>query len=166
MIGRKTVAYREGDWFAVPLPGSGFGLGLINRAGPAEGVLAGYFFGPRRNSLAGLSEVAGLTPGDAVLAARFGDMNLVNGLWPIIGRHSAWRREDWPMPSFARTNELERSSWRVEYPPDDPSARPRETPIDHVEASRLPRDGSLGSAALERLLDHLLAKGSSVGAPH
>jgi len=44
----QEPSYSEGDWFAVPLRGGGFAAGVIARAMPRkEGVLLGYFFGPR-----------------------------------------------------------------------------------------------------------------------
>jgi hypothetical protein len=72
------VQYREGDWFAVPLRGGGFGLGLIARANPG-GVLLGYFFGPLRSEVPKLEDVASLRPGDAVLVRKFGHLGIVGG---------------------------------------------------------------------------------------
>lgn len=120
--------YREGDWFAVPLPEGGFAVGLVARANPG-GVLLGYFFGPKRSDVPLLSQLAALRPGDAVLVAGFGHLGLQQGVWPILGRLETWDRRDWPMPVFVRHEELTRRSLRVFYDDDDPNRFIREEPI-------------------------------------
>jgi Immunity protein 26 len=61
-------AYSEGDWFAIPLRGGGFATGLIARMMPhREGVLLGYFFGPRRDKVPTLDELRDLSTPDAIL---------------------------------------------------------------------------------------------------
>lgn len=49
-MARRKLNYKEGDWFAVPLGGAGYALGLVARVG-RRGVTFGYFFGPRRVTL-------------------------------------------------------------------------------------------------------------------
>jgi hypothetical protein len=52
--------YNEGDWFAVPLREGGFAIGVIARVMPRkEGVVLGYFFGPRRNAVPTVEEAQG-----------------------------------------------------------------------------------------------------------
>jgi hypothetical protein len=80
--------YREGDWFAVPLHGGGFAAVIIARAMPRkEGVLLGYFFGPRRADVPALGELSALSTSDAVLVERFGDLSILDG-------HGRW----WGIP--------------------------------------------------------------------
>ncbi|WP_425308290.1 Imm26 family immunity protein [Ammonicoccus fulvus] len=66
---------REGDWFAVPLRKGGYAVGLIARAN-RDGVLLGYFFGPRREAVPSLSDVEELTPDDAIRVGKFGHLGL------------------------------------------------------------------------------------------
>ena len=63
----SKVRYAEGDVFAVPLEGDrGYGIGVVARA-TKKGPTLGYFFGPRRDEVPGLSDV--------------GDLNAVDNVW-------------------------------------------------------------------------------------
>jgi hypothetical protein len=74
------TTYREGDWFAVPLRAGGFAAVIVARAMPGrEGVLLGYFFGPRRDRVPTLDELSALSASDAVLVERFGDLGILDG---------------------------------------------------------------------------------------
>lgn len=59
-----TTSYREGDWLGVPLREGGYAVGLVARANP-DGVLLGYFFGPRRMEVPMLGDVKNLVPAHA-----------------------------------------------------------------------------------------------------
>jgi len=82
------LPYREGSWFAVPLRQGGFGLGLVARATEEGKVIVCYFFGPRRETVPVLADARHAKASDAVRVARVGDLFLLRGQWPIIGRHS------------------------------------------------------------------------------
>ncbi|MHB1594942.1 MAG: Imm26 family immunity protein [Streptosporangiaceae bacterium] len=150
------VKYREGDWFAVPLQGGGFAVGLIARANPG-GVLLGYFFGPRRSGVPALSDVAGLRPDDAVLVRKFGHLGIAQGKWPLLGRADGWDRREWPTPVFIRYEELTGRSFRVIYDDDDPNKVLREELIAPGEAEQGPKDGLMGAGFAEAALTRLLA---------
>ena len=100
-----SAAYEEGDWFAVPLRDGGFGVGVAARS-DRSGVVVGYFFAPRRSKVPGLDEVSDLSPDEALLVRMFGDLSLVSGEWPVIGRSDSWDRGDWPLPVFGRREDL------------------------------------------------------------
>jgi hypothetical protein len=151
----KKVNYREGDWFAVPLRDGGFAVGIVARANP-KGALIGYFFGPRREAVPPLAEVAGLEPADAVLVCQFGHLGLTGGTWPIIGRVAGWDRSGWPMPVFVRYEELTGRSFRVFYDPDDPNKVLREEQVAPGAAEQGPKDGLMGAGYAERVLTTLL----------
>jgi hypothetical protein len=103
----QVGSYGEGDWFAVPLREGGFAVGVIARAMPhKEGILLGYFFGPRRDDVPTLDELKSLSASDAVLVDRFGHLGLVRGTWPLLGRIDGWDRGAWPTPAFGRFEEL------------------------------------------------------------
>jgi Immunity protein 26 len=152
------LPYREGDWIAVPLrDSSGFGVGRIVRVAPGGRVLLGYFFGRRWRHEPTLSELSDLQPSGALVAWRFGDLRLVDRSWLVLGGADDWRREDWPMPVFARREPIGGRAWRVEYPDDNPNAVPRESPITEDEASQYPEDALLGAGVIESLLTKVLS---------
>jgi Immunity protein 26 len=150
------VRYSEGDWFAVPLRDGGFAVGLIARAN-RNGVLFGYFFGPKRSALPTTRDLTGLSATGAVLVTTFGHLGVRDGKWPLIESATEWNREAWPMPTFGRFEELSGRAFAVEYRNDDPNSRPRETQIDPDDLSRYPPDGLSGAGAVEIRLTNLLA---------
>ena len=150
------VAYREGDWFGVPLRDGGFGIGLIARANPG-GVLLGYFFGPMRPDVPKLEDVVGLRPDDAVLVRKFGHLGITQGKWPLIGRTVGWERRYWPTPVFVRYEELTGRSFRVYYDDNNPNKVIREEAVPPGEADQAPKDGLMGAGFAEGALTRLLA---------
>lgn len=150
----KRLPYREGDWFAVPLAGGGYGIGLAARSSRRGKILLGYFFGPRRSTPPGLPDLLRLTPGEAVAVELFGDLGLIEGQWPVLGSTPDWDRGRWPMPAFGSVEG--NTGYRVEYPDDNPAAAPRLTRISAQEASRLPEDRLQGAEAMAILLDRTL----------
>ena len=147
---------REGDWFAVPLRDGGYAACLIARANPG-GVLLGYFFGPRRSRIPQLQDVSGLRPGDAALVGMFGDLGIIQGTWPLLGRLDGWQRRDWPTPVFVRYEELTGRSFHVFYDDDDPNKVLREDQVPPGEAEQAPKDGLMGAGYAEAVLTRLLA---------
>jgi Immunity protein 26 len=150
--------YREGDWFAVPLWGGGFATVIIARMMPRkEGVLLGYFFGPRRDSVPTLDELGALSASDATLVERFGDLGILDGAWPLVGHADKWNRGAWPTPAFGRLEELTERAFKVIYDDGDPNRLLREERIDPSELASLPKDGLSGAGAVERILTRLLS---------
>jgi hypothetical protein len=150
-------SYAEGDWFAVPLREGGFAIGVIARAMPRkEGVLLGYFFGPRRDGLPILDELKSLSASDAVLVERFGHLGLMHGTWPLLGRIDDWERDAWPTPAFGRFEELTGRAFKVIYDDANPNRLVREELVDPDELVGLPKDGLSGAGAVEGILTRLL----------
>jgi hypothetical protein len=150
--------YREGDWFAVPLRGGGFAAGFIARAMPRkEGVLLGYFFGPKRDTVPTLDEISSLSASDAALVERFGDLGILDGTWPLVGHTDRWDRDAWLTPTFGRSEELTGRAFKVIYDDTDPNRVLREERIDPSELATLPKDGLSGAGAVERILTRLLS---------
>ena len=155
----RHLPYREGTWFAVPLSDGEYALGIVARIGQ-RGVTLGYFFGPRRRVLPTLEEIEGLSPGDAAFVGIFGDLGLIKGRWPIIGRDAAWNPRRWAMPAFGRIEEATGRAFRVEY--DDvnlPRVR-REVSATREEVERLPKEGVAGYGFIEAKLTRLLSERS------
>jgi hypothetical protein len=150
------LPYREGDWFAVPLPGGGYAVGLVARASRIGKILLGYFFGPRRDEVPALSELLELQAGDAVLVDLFGDLSLYNREWPLLGSTPQWDRTRWPMPVFGEVDEDAGFGWRVEHPTEDPTIEPVLKRVSRAEASRLPEYHLMGAEAVADHLDGIL----------
>jgi hypothetical protein len=149
------ASYAEGDWFAVPLRDHGFAVGLIARVNRG-GVLLGYFFGPRRPEVPPIDKIDSLDPSVAQLITKFGHLGIVNGAWPLIGASKNWDRARWPMPTFARYEELTGRMLAVSYDADNPNRVLNERLIAPDSAQAMPKDGLLGSGAAELRLTRLL----------
>jgi Immunity protein 26 len=149
--------YSEGDWFTVPLREGGFAVGVIARAMPGKkGILLGYFFGPRREHVPQLTELSVLSASDAVLVARFGDLGLIEGTWPLLGPIDGWDRNAWPIPAFGRLQELTGRALKLIYDDNDPSWPISEKRIDSQELADLSTDDLFGAGAVEIALTDLV----------
>jgi hypothetical protein len=150
----KKREYEEGEWCAVPLRRGGYAVGLIARKGRG-GIILGYFFGPRRDSVPTVDELEKLTSKDATLVAMVGDLGLIQAEWPLLGKDVAWSREAWPVPRFLREDSLTSRKVLVSYSED--LREVSNTPCDESVADRFPRDFLAGYVALARRLEALLS---------
>lgn len=144
----------EGDWFAVPLREGGYAVGVVARKDKG-GILLGYFFGPRRETVPVHEEAARLSPGEAVLVTRFGHLGLRDRTWPILGSVKPWSRDAWPIPEFCRTEGPGGRTWKVIYA-DDLATPAREERCSAEVASKLRPDRLAGAGAVEIRLTELL----------
>lgn len=149
------VKFREGDWFAVPLPGGGYAVGVIARSNPRAALL-GYFFGPRRAEVPSIASATGLTARDAVLVGRFSYLSIRRGEWPLLGQQPGWDRVEWPMPVMIRHEEITGRVLRVYYDDDDPGKRLKDVPVPPGEDTSGPEDGLMGAGFVEERLARLL----------
>jgi hypothetical protein len=152
---RRKLPYTEGDWFAVPLRSSGYGIGVVAPMDKRGGILA-YFFGPRREQMPMQVDIDGLSSPDAILIRHVGDLGLLEGKWQVIGHSETWDRSEWPVPKFARISIDEARAWRVTYSEEDGVSFLTEKRVDVAEVRHLPKDGLSGYRALEIQLDMLL----------
>jgi hypothetical protein len=150
-----SVNCREGDWFAVPLREGGFALGVVARLS-SDGVLLGYFFGPKRIDVPTLTDVIGLRPSDAVLVAKFGHLGISQGKWLTLGQVDAWDRDQWPMPLFGRYEELTGRSFKIRYNENNPNEVLDREQVAPGSSEQLPKDTLLGAGAAEKMLTALL----------
>lgn len=153
MRGRRRPAYGAGDVFAVTLDDGGFALGLIARMAKG-GLTLGYFFGPRRQSLPVLSESPLLTKDSAARVARFGDLHLRNGKWPVVSRLAGFRPDDWPVPAFSKC--CHRTVWY-----DESLAFSHESPASPGDCAVLSKDGLEGAGYAEIMLTRCLSSPST-----
>jgi len=141
-----------GTTFLVPLRDGGFALGVLARA-DENGSALGYFFGPR---VSGVDEVEldRIDPGDALLVGMFGDLELIRGNWPVVGKVRGWSSDRWPIPPMSRIDEKAGRAWLSTY--DDALRCVNETEITPAEASRYPYDRLMGAGAAEIRLTKLI----------
>lgn len=119
----------------------------------------GYFFGPRYGRQPELDSVVDKRPADTVLIAKFGDLGLVTGKWPVLGRSPVWDRLDWPAPVFGRRDLIDADkAWRVQYREDDLTMPLRVELVSPHDIRSLPSDGLWGAGAIEDYLNKLLPR--------
>jgi len=147
----KKLPYEEGSWFLVPMGKNAFVPGLIARMAPEGKVLLGYFFGKVFREIPSVKAMDQFQEKDAVKIHRFGDLGLINGEWPILGRLPLWNRNDWPMPAFMQVEPISNRVWKIEYPDENPGGKPRRTRITG-SSSNLPKDGMGGYKYIEEIL--------------
>ena len=151
----RSVPYRDGDLFAVPLrSGGGYGVGVVARHDGRGGVL-GYLFGKFFSEVPSLDDVSRLRPSEAIRVLRFGDLGLIEKRWLVLGQVEGWNSNDWPIPAFGR-REPTGGTFRVIYSAEDLRGPAREEPISDEECDRLPRDSLSGAGAVELVLTQLL----------
>ena len=153
----KSLPYREGSWFAVPLTGGAYAVGVVARTAPAGRIMLAYMFGPKRDALPPLAELETLQPAQAVRRLRTGDMALLNERWPLLGDSCEWQREAWPMPAFIRRNESLQRAWRATYADADPAKLDREESVP-FDTPGLESDSLYGYGATELLMTKLLTQ--------
>src|SRR5262245_33171205 len=118
----KKLPYNEGDWFAVPLFSGGYAAGIIARSAPKGKILFGYFFGPKSEKFPKAEGLNDLKPKDAIFVARFGDLGLTSGNWPIILKTSdQWDKNFWRLPLFKRVDLVSQKVFCIKYDQNDPS---------------------------------------------
>src|ERR1019366_3622666 len=147
---RKTLPYKEGDSFAVPLKDGGYALGLAARVSRSGGIL-GYFFGPRHETVPREEDTQGLSSRDAIFVGRFGDLGLLRDEWPIVYKPTEWRRDAWPTLTLrffrSRSRQLpHRLNNATPYKPPAPTHRdPPATVLPCGAHRRVPVPGSGGA---------------------
>ena len=148
----KSKPHPIGTVFIIPLRDSGYGIGLLTRS-TGKGTCFGYFFGPRVFSIDEV-DFRNLSPSSAVLVGMFGDLDLLRGNWPIVGKMVDWFPDQWPVPKLARVDEKANQAWLSTY--DDSLCYVKEMEISPKEAAKYPYDRMMGSGAVEIRLTKLL----------
>jgi hypothetical protein len=148
-------AYREGDWFTVPLGEGAWALGRIARE--ASGIVFAYFFAPALERPATLEDARGLTAAGSLTQMLVSHLDLRDGAWPVLGQEE-WDPADWPMVEFERVMEVGGGErlfaivWDERTLNDEVEARP----LPPEEAGNRPRDVLSGSGAAVARLRHAL----------
>jgi hypothetical protein len=138
------------------LPNAGYALGVVARIGK-KGSLIGYFFGPARPGIPSLESVGSqLVPQLAAMVGIVGDLALVRGSWPILGKLEPWSPNSWPIPEFVRRDAVSGKPSRVVYEEPDFFTELSRAPCSEEEALGLAPDGLMGSGFVEAKLGKLL----------
>ncbi len=118
-------------------------------------ALFGYFFGPRFRDVPTLKDAASLRPTDAIQRLQFGDLDLLNGDWPVLGSLSGWDRQQWPMPNFAHRDALSGRPYIRTF--DENSMKfLTERTAQEEEIVGLPESASFGAGAVMRRLSRVI----------
>ena len=152
---REKLCYEPGSWFAIPLEGHGFGIGLVANAGTQGKVIQIYLFGRAYNHMPTANETKNLTPEEAIWRPRVSDLGLVTGKWKVLGKHDEWRRADWAMPTYIMKDNISRRAVLRTYSPDFPARMMLETAAS-VDAVAYEEDGIGGRVFVERKLLSIL----------
>lgn len=162
----RKMHYKEGDWFAVPLEGGGYALGLIARMRkrPRSVGLFGYFFGPRRQDVPTLADAARLRAVDAIDRLIFGDLDLLNQNWPVLGALPDWDRGKWPLPGFAHKDVISGQPYIRTYDEDSLDFH-SERQVREADLVGLPPDGLYGAGAVITRLSRLIQQQEQTAAP-
>ncbi len=153
--------YRAGDWFAIPLADGTYAPGRVVVHQPPHGVL-GYVFAPL-DHLPTLDEVAGLEPGDALMAQDFSGLH-IGDPWPLLGGADDFDRTAWRTPEFEtdlRHAFPEGREVRVDVV-DDQLRRIHSFHAPLSELGKRQHGGVMGAAAVERWVLHQLQAGAFV----
>lgn len=149
---RRSSDLHEGAVFLIPLPTSGFGVGVLVRSN-GKGQAFGAFFGPRIES-ADQVAIDDLRPDLAILTCRFGDYGLFNGRWPVVGKIKDWDSNRWPLPNFVRAHDQATLRYLSEY--NDRLELISENVVNAMSVSKLPEDVQYGSGVVEMKMGKLL----------
>lgn len=159
----KRIKYTEGQWFAVPLRGGNFGIGIIVRGQYSTRGGLGYFFGPEYAVNPTGKDTLNKKPENALLVCLFGDLGIISGEWPLILSGKPFLREEWPVPFFHKILPFpEKSAVIVEYGQNYNGVGTlpiREIKVDISDKILcLPEDGLFGSGAVEIELTRRIKK--------
>jgi hypothetical protein len=113
-------------------------------------------FGPRYGEGPKRSDLPSFTTTDAVLICWVGDLNRMNGEWPVLGRLPNFQRTTWTMPPFVRQEPLSGRRFQATYADDDPNKLMREVEL-RKNAEAEPRDFVAGAGAVEIMVTKLLS---------
>lgn len=167
---KAAQRYPESTIFAVPLSDGRFALGLVARRAPRAAMIFGYFFGPRISSITNTPKISDLSKWDVVLRCRFGDLALLNGNWPVIGKVPLWNRSDWPMPLFYRdeyeflrpSDSTDSRLILIKRSDDNPARVEWERRVPELPSDVVP-DSLYGAGAVEIRLSKIFVEDDSVG---
>jgi Immunity protein 26 len=149
----------NGDLFIVQQNDRRIALGLIARGGKKAGKL-GYFFRIELYDNAPDKSALTLEPEQAIWIEKFGDLHILRGKWPLVGKLKGFTREAWRMPVFARHSDIHNVDYISTYDENDVSKLidtwlAEEVPA-HIDTSFVANEGLAGAGYVEDYLMKIL----------
>ena len=149
----------NGDLFIVQQGDRRIAIGLIARGGKTAGKV-GYFFRIEFYDNAPDKTALTLEPEQAIWIGKFGDLHILRGKWPLVGKLKDFTREAWPMPVFARHSETFNTNHICTYDENDVSKGLETWPSDqvpsYIDTSFVVEDGMAGAGYVEDYLMKIL----------
>jgi hypothetical protein len=148
----------NGDLFIVQTNDRRIALGLIARGGRTAGKL-GYFFRIELLDQAKEKNALVLEPEQAIWIAMFGDLHILRGKWPLIGKLNGFTRESWPMPVFVHHHEGFNINYVRTYDENNLEMLgnwPESQVPAHIDTSFQVEDGLAGAEYVENYLMKIL----------
>lgn len=155
MMAKHKYHYDVGTIFSVPLRDGGYAIGVVARC-DHKGLVFGYFFGPRLETIPESVAWRDLKAEKAVLIGQFGDIGLKNGEWKLVGAIEQWNPDVWPMPGFCSAGEDENVVTISYYDDTTFEIKSVITEPRSAETAKLPVDRVMGYGAVEIRLTRLL----------
>ena len=149
----------NGDLFIVQQGDRRIALGLIARGGKRASKV-GYFFRIELYDNAPDKTKLKLEPEQAIWIEKFGDLHILRGKWPIVGKLKGFTREAWPMPVFARHSDIHNVDYISTYDENDVSRLidtwlAEKVPA-HIDTSFVAKEGLSGAGYVEDYLMKIL----------
>ncbi len=138
----------------MPLRNGGYCRGVAARMN-GKGIAFGYFFGLRIKKKEDATIDATLRPTNAIVLSMFGDLGLLKGEWPVVGRIEPWIKADWPLPPLYRTDALGQAGY-ISYCDDKLNfAKEQMVKIGEIDTKKFSKDSVWGYGAAEIHLTRL-----------
>jgi hypothetical protein len=155
MMAKHQYGYDVGSIFCVPLRDGGYARGIVARC-DHQGLVFGYFFGPRMQSESECVHAGDLKPEDAILLGQFGDIGLRNGEWRLTGSVEPWSPDEWPMPAFSSPADDTSMVTITDYDDNTLNTKSVRKVAQSEETAKLPVDRVMGYGSVEIRLTRLL----------
>jgi Immunity protein 26 len=149
----------NGDLFIVMHGDRRIALGLIARGGKKACKL-GFFFRIDLYDNAENKSALTLEPEQAIWVHKFGDLHVLRGKWPVIGKLKGFSREAWPMPVFMHHHDGFNIDYIRAYNENDIAElsgnwRSDQVP-SQIDTSFVVKDGLAGAGYVEDALMEIL----------
>lgn len=159
----KAKNYKQGTLFRIPLDDEREAIGLIVIRSEKGGIMYGYFFENKEELYEGdFNRI--IKNERCLLKARFGDLHLRDGTWPIIDGITYAIPNEWAEDHFTRKlHDYEKRQfgpeynyWMIKYSHHNLAHETARAP-SVIQDRTMPRDGLLGAGAVEAALKALLS---------
>lgn len=142
--------YKEGSWFLLPISNELMVAGIITRMSPpGHSAMVGHFFGETYSEPPSLERLCGLRASQASAVYIFGPLGFKDGTWRVVGSCEDWAPEDWPTPTFARTELLTGRRYEIWLDEKNPGRVLSEKMLPPEDNRSLPAHAASGHIAVQ-----------------